>query len=178
MVFSLRSMGRHREAAERLETILDWHVPTHSTYWSLGVSWLVAGEPEKALTYFDAMDQAPWENLGRLLALHDLGRNAEFERDFARYRDSSSDNPESIARIYAWTGQKDEAFEWLERMVERKGSEYAGRVKTDLYSKLKEDPRWSAFLERNGASNDVSEQISFQPTYPAAVATALREPKS
>jgi tetratricopeptide (TPR) repeat protein len=176
LVFSLRHMGRPREAAERLESILEWHAPTDDIYWSIGISWLVAGEPQKAFEHFDAMSRPADENLGLLLALHDLGRVDEFERDFARYREVSSDNPEGIARIYAWTGQNDEAFAWLERMVEQKGSGYAGEVKTDLYSKLNDDPRWSAFLERNGASDEDTEQISFQPTYPAAVATALREP--
>lgn len=169
MVFNLRSLGRHREAAERLEKILDWHVPTNSTYWSLGLSWLVAGEPQKALGYFDAMGEPPGQNLGRLMALHDLGREAEFEQEFARYRETNRDHPEGVARAYAWTGQKDEAFEWLDRMVEQDGPEYAGLVKTDLYSKLKDDPRWPAFLERNGQSDEGLEQVEFNPRLPAAI---------
>ena len=175
MVFNLRNLGRHREAAERLEKILDWHVPTSSTYWALGLSWLVAGEPEKALGYFDAMGQPPGQNLGRLMALHDLGREAEFEQEFARFRETNTDHPEGIARAYAWTGQKDEAFEWLDRMVEQDGPEYAGLVKTDLYSKLKDDPRWPAFLERNGQSDEGLKQVEFNPRLPAAITEGINQ---
>jgi tetratricopeptide (TPR) repeat protein len=169
LVYSLRHMGRPKEAAERLESILEWHVPTDDTYWFFGVSWLVAGEPQKALEYFDAMSGPAAENLGRLLALHDLGRTDEFERDFARFLAVPDPNAESVARIYAWTGQHDEAFEWLEIMVEESGPEYAGLVKTDLYSKLADDPRWQEFLQRYGQNDEDLEHIVFNPLLPPAI---------
>jgi hypothetical protein len=109
------------------------------------------------------------ENLGRLLALHDLGRTDEFERDFARFLAVPDQNAESIARIYAWTGQNDEAFQWLEIMVEESGPEYASQVKTDLYSKLSDDPRWQEFLQRNGQSDEIVESIVFNPLLPPAI---------
>jgi hypothetical protein len=63
----------------------------------LGVARLVAGDAERALRYFDRMDVPNGENLGRLLALHDVGREEEFNAEFETYRAISS--PESIARV-------------------------------------------------------------------------------
>jgi adenylate cyclase len=162
---SLRALGRHREAAERLEKILEWREPSASIYWLIGVPWLVAGEPAKALAYFEKMDMKGEENLGRMLALHDLGRMDEFERDFERFRESHPDEPEGIARIYAWTGNRDQAFHWLDVMVEKQGPQSVNLVKTDLYSKIQDDPRWQAFLERNDANDQDYANIRFNPVY-------------
>jgi TolB-like protein len=178
MAFVLRSAGRHREAAEQLETIHEWRALTATTLWPLGVAWLVAGEPGKSLHYFDTMREmgggSSDGDLGRLLALHDLGRQDEFEAEFARFRDANAHHPEGIARVYAWTGNKDEAFRWLERMVEQEGSQAASLVKTDLYAKLKTDPRWQAFLEKNGQTDEDMSRIVFNPVYPPEVEAALR----
>ncbi len=178
LALNLRATGRHREAAARLEAILEWQPPNNAILWPLGVAWLVAGEPQKALDTFDKLESVggnkPREReLGRVLALHDLGEQAEFESEFAILREDQATSPESIARIYAWTGDNDQAFIWLERMVEREGPESVAWVKTDLYAKLKPDPRWQAFLEKYGQTDEDMSRIVFNPVYPPEIKAAL-----
>jgi tetratricopeptide (TPR) repeat protein len=171
----LRKQGRHLEAAEKLENIRKWHNASPSVLWSLGVVWLVAGEPGKALGYFEQLPPS-WGNLGRLLALHDLGRFDEFETEFEqRIADSANGgSPEVIARIYAWTGQNDLAFEYLERMVDESGPSSAAQVDTDLYEPIKTDPRWQAFLDRNGVSKEDLSHIEFDPPLPPEVVAEVK----
>jgi len=168
-----RPAGKHREAAEALEQLLEWHdgLPIY-LYWHLGVAWLVAGEPDKALGYFE---QGPPGNreMARMMALHDLGRKDEFEAEFSKMLSESEESPESIARVAAWTGQNDLAFEYLEYAVEKHGPLVAQRVRTDLYEPIKSDPRWQAFLERYDASDEDLSHIRFNPKLPAAVEKAL-----
>jgi adenylate cyclase len=176
LAYCLRATGRHREAAARLEAILEWQPPNNAILWPLGVAWLGAGEPQKALDTFDRLDRPPGSalhELGRVLALHDLGRVADFENAFAELREDKETSPESIARIYAWTGDNDQAFIWLDRMVEREGPESVAWVKTDLYGKLKPDPRWQAFLEKYGQTDEDMSRIVFNPVYPPEIKTAL-----
>jgi len=168
MARSLRESGEHRKAAEELEKIFDWHPPSADLYWIVGVSWLVAGEHEKALEYFELQGYPRGENLGRLLALHSLGRHEEFNEEFALYYEQSQDSPEGVARIYAWTGQNDLAFEWLERVAEQYGSAWIANVKTELYDPIKSDPRWPAFLEKHSAEDRDLSHIEFNPQLPAA----------
>ena len=125
----------------------------------------------------DIMNEPDDQNLGRLLALYDLGRAETFEKDFARFRDLNQSNPEGIARVYAWTGNSDEAFRWLDIMVEEQGREWVADVKTDLYSKIKSDPRWQAFLERNGQADEQMEAIVFNPVLPPEIQQLLKEEK-
>jgi len=63
--------------AEAFERLLEWHdsLPI-DFYWYLGVAWLVSGKPDKAL---ENLEQGPHSSrqLGRMLALHDLGRHRD-----------------------------------------------------------------------------------------------------
>ena len=176
LAYQERLAGRHQEAADWLEQTLKWHAPTPSLHWHLGVIWLVAGKPERAMGYFEQIDDEQLDGnklMGRLMALYDLGRYAEFEDEFARARDEELLDPEATARIYAWAGQNDEAFRWLDEMVAKDGPSKAIWVKTDLYRRLHADPRWQAFLEKHGATDEKYSSISFDPDWPPEIDSAL-----
>jgi TolB-like protein len=169
-VFVMRQAGRHREAAERLEDLLAWKGPSPNLLWSLGVAWLVAGEPGKALEYFEHETMnVRQSNLGRVLALYSLGRRAEFEAEFEKQKADDGFSTEAIARVYAWSGQNDLAFEYLERMIVEDGPASAARVDTDLYVPIKSDPRWQPFLERNGVNRKDYSNLEFNPPLPPEV---------
>ena len=76
---------------------------------------------------------------------------------------------ESIARVYAWSGQNDLAFEYLGKMVNQRGPASAADVDTDLYEPIKSDPRWQPFLERNGVTKEDLSHIEFDPPLPPEV---------
>jgi TolB-like protein len=171
----LRQAGKYREAAEVLDGLREWRELTPYAYWTLGVSWLVAGEPAKALEYFE---RAPPGNreLGRLMALHDLGRDDEFEAVFSKWRTDPDQHPEGIARVAAWTGQNDLAFDYLERTVEWEGPEIVQAIKrgSDLYEPIKSDPRWQALIDRYDSTGEEDlSHIRFNPKLPAEVVEAL-----
>jgi len=164
----LRGAGKHRQAAAVLEEIAEWHGSSMNIDWYLGVSWLVANEPDKARKSFDRLRATQMGNLARLLLLASTGPAEQFEREFAEFREAYQNERESIARIYAWSGQNDMAFEWLNKMVAVEGPYMAAAVKTDLYEPIKSDPRWRAFLDRNGAADPDLSHIEFNPIVPAA----------
>jgi len=179
LVMTLRKAGRHREAAEELEKLLEWRDPTQVFYWHLGVVWLVAGEPGKALEYFK---QAPPGNseIGQMLALHDLGQNDEFNAAFSEWRADPDTHPESVARVAAWTGQSDLAFENLERAIDLEGPQILHAINrgADLYAPITSDPRWHALFDRYGMAEgrDLS-HIRFNPKLPIEVVEALQATK-
>ena len=101
----------------------------------------------------------------RAMALHDLGRQAEFEAAFAELREAK-DHPEEIARVYAWTGEADAAFEWLEKSTppNKIGASYYLRDPT--FAKLHTDPRWHALLQRLGLAPEQLAAIEFKVKLP------------
>jgi len=175
VAFVARKAGKHREAAEALEKLLEWRDGSPLMNWQLGVAWLVAGEPGKALEYFEEGPPGNRE-IGRMMAFHDLGRNDEFKAEFSELLSDPEQHPEGIARIAAWTGQNDLAFEYLERAIDREGPGFVQDIKrgADLYAPMQSDPRWQAFLERyDSAKEEDLSQIRFNPKLPTEVVRAL-----
>ncbi len=170
-----RQTGRHRELAEYFEDLLTWWDGTPQIHWTLGVAWLVSGEPDRALEHFNR--SSPYNRrLGRLLALHDLGQHAEFEMEFAAMLNDPQQHPEAVARVASWTGRHDLAFEYLERTVDLEGASIVRPMKeeNDLFGPIMDDPRWQAFLDRYDSPIEVDRSdVRFNPKLPAEVVDAL-----
>ena len=107
--------------------------------------------------------------MGSIMALHDLDRIEEFESRFARFRDGIDGN-EGVARIYAWIGDNDKAFAWLDKMIETDGSEMVRLINTDLYAKIKTDPRWQKMRSAHGFDDSAIETVDFTYSLPHGAA--------
>jgi tetratricopeptide (TPR) repeat protein len=179
VVRAMSAAGRYKEAALILESQLESRPVTDGMLWNIGVAQLVGGEPEKALHYFDRIpDDSPEidKTFARAFALYSLGRFEEFESILANFYSSyqgGETGAEGIARLYAWSNQRDQAFEWLEKMIADEGEEQAILVKTELYRPIKSDPRWQAFLEKYGAEDKGSLNVKFEPQYPPTLQRAV-----
>lgn len=138
-----RETGRYEEGANALLSLLNWGHAPPNFYWSLGVAWLGAGEPDKALEAFNREPNDVGE-VWRLLAIYDQGNLEAFETGFQALREDPEMHPEVIARVYAYLGDADNAFKWLDVMFEQFEITAVPYFNTDIYNKIKSDPRWSA----------------------------------
>ena len=59
-----------------------------------------------------------------------------------------------IADVHAYRGDKDRAFEWLERARRQRDSGLIGLRIDPFLANLREDPRWDAFLRTMGLADD------------------------
>jgi serine/threonine-protein kinase len=59
-----------------------------------------------------------------------------------------------IAGLYGYRGDKDQAFEWLERARRQRDAGLAGLRQETYLNKIKDDPRWNAFLHKMGLADD------------------------
>lgn len=168
LAYAYRVSGKHEESAHTLESLLAWHTPTSGFYWSYGVSLLFAGHPDKALTAFEK-EVAGVGEIGAIMALHDLGLEEEFESRFSVFRDEA-EFEEGVARIYAWVGDYDKAFEWLEKATESSGPDFLASISVDLYAKMKTDPRWQTMLDKYGIDDLRYDEVTFDYSLPAGAA--------
>jgi adenylate cyclase len=166
LAWAYSQVGKYEEAAQTLESNLVWNKPQVGLFWSLGAEWLLAGFPEKALASFEKEIDEVSREAGIILVLPDLGRMEDFDVRFARLRTNKTE-PETIARIYAWIGNSDKAFEWLDKAIELHGARVVGWIDTGLYQKLKSDPRWGALREKYGYSDQAMEAIEFSLNVPS-----------
>ena len=104
---------------------------------------------------------------GLPLVYHALGRSAESDSVLAelteKYERASAYN---IAYIYAYRGEADRAFEWLQKAVEYRDSGLSEIPVSQLFANIRSDPRWLPFLESIGKSPDQLAAIDFEVRVP------------
>jgi hypothetical protein len=80
------------------------------------------------------------------MAYFAAGRKAESDAQLAEaIRQNATDWPQGIASVYAFRGEKDRAFEWLERAYEARDYYMKG---DPLFKNLESDSRYKAFLRK------------------------------
>jgi len=123
--------------------------PTYDgMHFILGLVLLARGDREAALA---AMHQESSEDrdLGIAVVYHAMDRKVESDAALAAYtRAHSDEDPLGIADAYAYRGEADSAFTWLERAyLQREWDLYWLKGDT-LLKNLEGDPRYKAFLRR------------------------------
>ncbi|HZY04498.1 MAG TPA: tetratricopeptide repeat protein, partial [Anaeromyxobacteraceae bacterium] len=109
---------------------------------------LLEGRPEAALSAARRITEPnhrAYRLMGIAMAEYDLGHIAESNRALEELMTL----PDCQAgQVYAWRGDADRAFEWLERAW-REGDPYATLIKLDpMLRKIRGDPRYLALLKK------------------------------
>jgi serine/threonine-protein kinase len=107
------------------------------------------GKPELALAEMQKENVDNFKIFGLALVHHALGRKKEADEKLKEFIENYRDNwSYLVAQLYAFRGEKEEAFVWLETAYNKKDS-WLFWVKGDpLLKNLKSDPRYDSFLKR------------------------------
>jgi len=146
----LMAGGQWQDAREALNRALEINPESSFGNYGLGCLELLQGRASVALISFRQAG-AYWSLAGVAMAEHSLGHAGESQRVLneliARY---AQDAAYQIAEVYAWRGQRDQAFEWLERAyAQRDGG--LSVIKADaLLAPLRMDTRFTAMLKKLG----------------------------
>jgi TolB-like protein/Tfp pilus assembly protein PilF len=117
----------------------------------LGTLRLEQGRPDEALAAFQQENVEQLRLAGTAMAQHALGRRAECEAAQQELIDKcAEDGALQIAEAFAYRGNADLAFEWLERAYLQRDSGLAQMQSWPLLRNLHGDPRWRPFLEKMG----------------------------
>ena len=115
----------------------------------LGSVLLLSGKTEAALAEFQREPDEGLRRWGNALAYFALGRKSEADAALAEMeRLDSNTRPSFIAEVYAYRGEIDQAFVWLERAYRQRETGLLG-ANNNLYLKnLHGDERWKALLSK------------------------------
>ena len=76
------------------------------------------------------------------------------------------DHPLDIAYVFAYRGEADRAYEWLDRAVDSGDGGLSEILAEPFFAKLHDDPRWLPFLESIGKSPAQLKTIEFAANLP------------
>ncbi len=161
-------VGRWEQAIESFNTALSLSPARTATNYQTGIALLAMGSPQAALAAFEKeLGDDEYRVKGTALALHDLGRQEQYEKVFTELRERWGKQwPSEIAQVYAWTGDTDAAFEWLDKSIIQNEDGLASQFTLPLYKPIHNDPRWAVFREKSGTSEEQLAAVDFKVPLP------------
>jgi len=129
---------------------------------------LMMGDAQSALEGYALVQDDFTRMANTAMSLHALGRHEEFEETLREVIDRWGDeDPDVPAALYAWSGDVENAFEWLDKWLE---SDTATPFdpNTPDWDSLRDDPRWIELLEKIGRSPAQLDAIEFEVKLPGS----------
>ena len=124
-------------------------------YAGLGLGYALQGNFEQANATAQK-DAAEWARL-LIVAVARFGQHRVPESDAALAQLTAKYDGTAayqIAEVYAYRGERDQAFEWLERAYRQRDGGLLGCQVDPLLANLRPDPRFAVFLHKLGLAPD------------------------
>ena len=141
--------GRLEEAAAAYKKALELNPEFPGAHNPLGRIYLAQSHPQAALDEMERETEPAFRLQGLALAYHALGRKQESDAALAELTAKHQVTwAYQIAQVYAFRGEVDQAFAWLERCYAQHDGGLA-QIKGDpLLKNIERDPRYAAFLKK------------------------------
>jgi tetratricopeptide (TPR) repeat protein len=149
----LSVMGRYDEAIQQFSSALALDPDFGLAHQGLGMAYLLKGRPVEAFDEFQKADLLMHGFRRRALlgwAYGIAGKTAAARRILNEFLGETSHEPVpalAIAQVYIGLGDKDRAFEWLQKAVDQRDLEVTLQWDSP-YEPLRSDPRFQALLRR------------------------------
>lgn len=115
----------------------------------LGMVLLARGEKENALIEIQREPDEQARLDGLAYVYHAMGREKEASAAVADFeRLYSAESPFGMARLYAYRGELDKAFLWLDRAYAQRDDGFRFLNRDSLFANLRGDPRYAALLHK------------------------------
>jgi tetratricopeptide (TPR) repeat protein len=141
-------VGRVQEARDAFERALEVSPDSSLTRYDLGCLELEQGRTEQALAHFHKAGAAFGE-AGIAMAEYTLGHERESQGALAELESKYAVGfSYQIAQARAWRGERDAAFESLERAYAQRDAGVTRIRGESLLASLRDDPRYDAFVRK------------------------------
>jgi TolB-like protein/Flp pilus assembly protein TadD len=158
-----RESGRYDAAIASCRTVLSLSPNRGGAHVQLGMALMQKGDATAALAEIEQEKSESDQMIGLPMAYCALGRKADADAALnvliAKYEKDCACN---IAYVYAFCGDADKAFEWLDKAVAYQDPGVSEIVTENLFDKIHSDPRWLPFLRKIGKAPDQLAKIEFK----------------
>ena len=141
---------RYDDAIRIFEKQLELSPNYHWAYSNMAKAYMFKGDKERALLEINKNAENVFKAAALPVVYHSLGRKAESDAALQAFLSEYGAGGHFffIACVYSWRGEKDQAFEWLEKAYQAHDTGIAYMLGENLLDPLLDDPRWAAFLEK------------------------------
>jgi tetratricopeptide (TPR) repeat protein len=154
----LMSLGRRYMQVSRIDDAFDTFDRVRAInpdYPGLGLAsgraYMMQGDLENALLETEKSPEEFYYRHQKANFLYMMGREAEAQALISELLETSADEaPGAMATVYAWRGEGDSAFLWLERAYEQHDARPSAFLGNIWWRKLTGNPRYSSFVEKIG----------------------------
>jgi TolB-like protein len=142
-------LGQYAEARKALKRALEINPDSVYAHWNLGLTELLEGHADKALASFPESNATAFHQAGIGMAQHSLHHAAPSQAALDALLATMTERwAYQIAEVYAWRGERDQAFDWLQRAYTQRDGGLI-QVKYDpLLKSLRSDARYEALLRQ------------------------------
>ena len=145
----LTASGQLPEAEKALVRTLEISPESEYALFHLGELQLLRAKPQDALRSFQKA--GTYGPAGVAMAEHSLGHAKEsqlaLDEQITRYSQGAA---YQVGEVYAWRGEKDKAFEWLNRAFDQHDGGLTFLKADPLLKSLVGDPRYAALMKKLG----------------------------
>ncbi len=142
------------EAADAFQKAMSLNPDAIRNPYLLGYVLLARGDATAALASIKQEPDDGYRLAGLAIVQHALGdtaaANAALEELIERF---AADSAYQVAAAYAYRGETDLAFDWLEQAYDNRDAGISTLPTDPLFANVHDDPRWEAFLDRLGLSH-------------------------
>jgi TolB-like protein/DNA-binding winged helix-turn-helix (wHTH) protein/Flp pilus assembly protein TadD len=140
---------RLAEAEAAIRRALELSPKYASGQYTLGLVLLARKQPEAALAEMRKEPFDPVRLIGTAMAYFALGDKANSDAALAQLlKGYAASIPAGVAAVYAFRGESDDAFKWLERAYEQKDALLYRLKFSPEFDRVHADPRYRAFLKK------------------------------
>ena len=143
-----RSSGELDLARQAMNRLLEIAPESAGGQCGLASTSLLEGQPAAALSSSGGCRFEFLRLQNVAMAQHDLGRSRESQEALDTLIATHSLAAFQIAQVYAWRGERDRAFDWLERAYERHDESLRFLKHSALLRSLRGDPRFTVLLRK------------------------------
>ena len=147
----LTSLGRYDEAAQSAQKAIDLQPGGAGTWQMLALVEAKRGNGEAALKAAAQETDPDWRAYAMALAQQARGDRVASDAALnALIAGHSDDMSFQIAAVYAFRGDADKTFEWLDRAYEKHDPGVMAIIDNPFTRELRSDPRFAAFCKKVG----------------------------
>lgn len=148
-------MGQLQEAEKAFKTFELYYPNWAIFHYMMAKIRLAEGKYDEALAEIEQEKHTFFSLYGRNFILFAMGRTAEADALFEEFLEIySASEPANVADLYAFRGDYDQSFEWLNKALEVRDPVLIEALTYPSFKPMYSDPRWGELIDKMGLPED------------------------